>query len=157
MRIWAILLLLIFSLTGCGTRQSDSVSWNKVVRMQCINGETEIEKALAKVVSLDAEEKSNDVLIVTINAPDIYDDLMDWMNNVSEEDFSEKALESEILKLLSQTKPTKKTVKLSYTGSEEDAKIAYTHEFADLISCGMVRFYNDTMLNAINELGGNEQ
>jgi hypothetical protein len=29
----------------------------------------------------------------------------------------------------------------------------YTHEFADIISCGMVRFYNDCMLNAISELG----
>lgn len=157
MRIWAILLLVIFVLTGCGTRQPDSVSWNEVVRMQCMNGETEIEKALAKVVSLDAEEKSNDVLLITINAPDIYDDLIDWMNNVSEEDFSEKALESEILKLLSETKPTKNIVELSYTGSEEDVKISYTHEFANLISCGMVRFYNDTMSNAINELGGNDQ
>lgn len=151
--LFAAILLIVF---GCGTKQLIPFSWTEHIRWECMSGETAVEKAQAEVVILKAKKKSEGVLAVTIKAPDIYEGLMEWLNTVPEEDFTDENLETEIIKLLSEADPSENTVELSYTKSKEGVKIAYTQEFANLISCGMVRFYNDCMLNAITELGGNQ-
>lgn len=131
----------------------DPISWTDIMRSELLSGDTTIEKAQAQVVTLNVKEKSKSILAVTIKAPDIYDGLMNWLNTVSEDDFSDDNFQAEILKLLSETEPSEKTVELSYNNSEAGANIMYTQEFADIISCGMVRFYSDCMINAISELG----
>lgn len=131
----------------------DPISWTDIMRSELLSGDTTIEKAQTQVVTLNVKEKSKSILAVTIKAPDIYDGLMNWLNTVSEDDFSDDNFQAEILKLLSETEPSEKTVELSYNNSEAGANIMYTQEFADIISCGMVRFYSDCMINAISELG----
>ena len=156
-KIWLIFILTsaLLITSGCNIKHKEEpVQWAEIISTECLSGETAAEKAIAQAVTISAEETSEGVITVTVKAPDVYNGLMAWMNEVSEDKYSDEALEAKFLSLLSEAVPVESTVELSFTKSEDGQKIEYTQEFAELISCGMLRFYGDMMQNVTGELGG---
>lgn len=115
----------------------NSVNWEEKIRKEILSGTSDIEREIAKVVSIEVKVQA-DHLTVTVSAPDICDDLITWIDQVSEEDFSTEILEKEMLKLLRCKKPNKSSFELNYTF--EEAQIDYSQEFLEAVTCGITRF-----------------
>lgn len=146
-----IALALLIVITGCAKQVT--FDWEAKIKADFFTGDSEIEKVITAAVNF--EVKQEDVLIVTVTAPDICDNLMEWMEQVSDEEFTEVAMEQEILRLLKDTAAEKNIYELNYVIEGELGQISYTAEFTDAMSCGLNRFYAEVTQRILDEMGGN--
>ena len=160
-------LILILGTAGCsgrpietsGGQQRDEASsnWESQLREESLSGSTDLEKALCSSVSLKVDRVGTDTLEITVSAPNISAGLTQWMDQIPEEDFTEAALNGQILHLLDVTAPTSTKVSLPYTIGDDGARqIVYTDAYIQLISCGLKEFYDNMMAHGAEQLEGGE-
>mgnify|MGYP003290513940 CR=1 FL=1 len=149
--ILALILLLILS-AGCA--KEETFDWEGKIKTDFFDGDSEIEKAIAEAVTVEVEQK-DEMLHVTVKAPDICDGLLEWMEQVPDEEFTETAIEQEILRLLKESKDEKNIYELDYAIEGEVGQINYSAEFTDAMSCGLNRFYAEVTQRILEEMGGN--
>jgi len=141
-RVTILMLVIVFLMTACSTSEttdnSISFEWDTVIRNDLLSGETKLERMVAEKVEIQVTP-SNGILDITISAPDICDELLAWMNAIDDADFTEEALETEIIRLLDTVVPTITDFSLPYT-QEESVAIEYSQDFTDVLSCGLSRF-----------------
>lgn len=133
------LLLCVLCLAGCGKAQPApevEEDYTTQIREELLNKKSKIEKKVARVLELQQEEAGADYVIVTVTAPYIYEDLLDWFENISDADYSDAAMEDQILELLKGKSQSKQ-----FTLELQDGQPVYTEEFLDAASCGLRRFY----------------
>lgn len=149
--IFVLVLMLILS-AGCA--KEEAFDWEGKIKTDIFNGDSEIEKAITEAVTYEVEQKE-EALLVTVKAPDICDGLLEWMEQVPDEEFTETAMEQEILRLLKESKAEKNTYELDYAIEGEVGQISYSAEFIDAMSCGLNRFYAEVTRRILEEMGGN--
>ena len=120
-------------------RENNSIDWEQMIRNELLSGSSNVEKEIAKVVRFNIKEEKK-YLFITVNAPDICNDLIIWIEQISEEDFTTENLEAEILQLLQSTEPMEYKFELDYIEAEEEVQIRYTQEFIEALTCGLTRF-----------------
>lgn len=148
-----IISLALLLQVGCAKDKDGYIDWNEIIRKDLLSEETEIEKAIAEAVKIEVVQ-SGEQLHLTIQAPDICDALLAWMENVPDEDFSDKALETEIIRLLSHTEITKTSHVLSFRENGDTVEIIYTQQIGEIVSCGLTRFYSELAQRVMEELWG---
>lgn len=150
--IIVLVLLMVFS-AGCA-KEEPAFDWESKIKTDFFDGDSEMEKTIDTVVSFEVKQE-DDELLVTVKAPDICDGLLGWMEQVSDEEFTEAAMEQEILRLLKDTAAEKNTYELDYAIEGEVGQISYSAEFTDAMSCGLNRFYAEVTQRILDEMGGN--
>ena len=151
--IVAFATILVF-LTGCSKGlQAADVDWEHVIRNDFFVGESVVEQAMEETKSFVVVEHNRNQLAITVNAPDICEGLMEWIESVSGEEFAEWTMEQEILRLLQETPKTEIEYILSCS-AEENANIDYTSEFGESMTCGLSRFYTEMNRKILEEMGG---
>lgn len=150
--IIVLVLLMVFS-AGCA-KEEPAFDWESKIKTDFFDGDSKMEKAIDTVVSFEVKQE-DDNLLVTVKAPDICDGLLGWMEQVSDEEFTEVAMEQEILRLLKDTAAEKNIYELNYVIEGEVGLISYTAEFTDAMSCGLNRFYAEVTQRILDEMGGN--
>ena len=150
--IIVLVLLMVFS-AGCA-KDEPAFDWESKIKADFFAGDSEMEKAITAAVSFEVEQEE-DKLLVTVKAPDICDGLLEWMEQVSDEDFTETAMEQVILRLLKESKAEKNIYELDYAIEGEVGQISYSAEFTDAMSCGLNRFYAEVTQRILDEMGGN--
>lgn len=150
--IIVLVLLMVFS-AGCA-KEEPAFDWESKIKTDFFDGDSEMEKAIDTVVSFEVKQE-DDKLLVTVKAPDICDGLLGWMEQVSDEEFTEAAMEQEILRLLKDTAAEKNTYDLDYVIEGDVGQINYSVEFTDAMSCGLNRFYAEVTQRILEEMGGN--
>ena len=150
--IIVLVLLMVFS-AGCA-KDEPAFDWESKIKADFFAGDSEMEKTITAAVSFEVEQEE-DKLLVTVKAPNICDGLLEWMEQVSDEDFTETAMEQEILRLLKESKAEKNIYELDYAIEGEVGQISYSAEFTDAMSCGLNRFYAEVTKKILEEMGGN--
>ena len=148
-----VLVLLMIVSAGCA-KDEPAFDWESKIKADFFAGDSEMEKAITAAVSFEVEQEE-DKLLVTVKAPDICDGLLEWMEQVSDEDFTESAMELEILRLLKESKVENNTYELDFALEGEMGQISYSAEFTDAMSCGLNRFYAEVTQRILDEMGGN--
>ena len=148
-----VLVLLLILGAGCAKKEESAFDWESKIKTDYFDGDSEIEKAIDASVIFEVKQE-NDKLLVTVKAPDICDGLLEWMEQVSDEEFTEAAMEQEILRLLKDTAAEKNTYELSYVIDGEVGQVSYSAEFTDAMSCGLNRFYAEVTQRILDEMGG---
>lgn len=152
--IIALAFVLLFQ-AGCSkSEQANTTNWEQMIRTDFFSGESNVEKEIAKVVSIKVKQ-DGDQLFVTAKAPNICDRLLNWMDSVSDEDFTEVAMEEEILHLLKESEKVATDYVLICSGEGETANIVYTSEFGEALTCGLTQFYAKVTQQVQEEMGDN--
>ena len=148
-----VLVLLLILSAGC-TKEEQAFDWESKIKADFFAGNSEMEKAITAAVTFEVKQEE-ETLLVTVKAPDICDGLLGWMEQVSDEEFTEAAMEQEILRLLKETAPVERNYDLDYIIDGETGEIRYSAEFTDAMSCGLNRFYAEVTQRILDEMGGN--
>ena len=151
-----LIIVLVFALlfqTGCSKEeQTQGADWEQIIQTDFFSGNSAVEQAIAEAVSVKIKQ-DGDQLIVTVKAPDICEGLLNWMEIVSDEEFTEAAMEQEILRLLEETDKAEVDYVMGCSGEGDMAEIAYTSEFGEAMSCGLARFYAEVTQRILKEMG----
>lgn len=139
-----LMALVMLIQTGCFKKSIDidDVDWKKKIEEDFLSDDSIIGEAIADAVSLRVEME-DDVVTVIVKAPDIYDDLVDWIENVKNGQFSEKALEEKMTELIDSAEPVKTTHTLDYEIEDDRIVVTYDWEFENAINCGLEEFYDE--------------
>jgi hypothetical protein len=147
-----ILIFMFLFQAGCTkNEQTNTTDWGQIIRMDFLAGESTVEKAIMEAVSIKVKQ-DDDRLIVTVEAPDICDELLNWMELISDEDFTQAAMEAKILQLLKESKKIEADYVLLCSGEGDTAQIAYTPEFGDAMTCGLTRFYAEVTQRIVEDM-----
>ena len=141
---------------GCSKDKPENLiatNWEQIIRTDFFSGEAPIEKAMAESVSFKVKQDGEQIT-VTVTAPDICADLLNWMEAVSDNEFTEAAMEQEILRLLKESRKMEVTYTLTCSGEGESAGIAYTSEFGEAMTCGLTHFYAEVTQRILDEMEG---
>lgn len=149
-----VLVLLLILGVGCAKKEEQAFDWESKIKIDFFDGDSELEKAVDAAVTFEVKQE-DDQLLVTVKAPDVCEGLLEWMEQVSDEEFTEVAMEQEILRLLKDTAAEKNIYELNYVIEGEVGQISYTAEFTDAMSCGLNRFYAEVTQRILDEMGGN--
>lgn len=150
-----IIVVLTFAMlfqTGCSKEGSASTDWEQVIRTDFYSGNGVMEQVMAEVVSFKVKQ-NGEQLTVTVKGPDICDDLLEWMELISDEDFTEATMEQEILRLLKEADKVEMDYVMDCSVEGDKAEIAYTFEFGEAMSCGLTRFYAEVTQRILDEMG----
>ncbi len=158
--IGSILLLLVAALVinillrGCTPSSSgtslSSHEWEGKIRSECLAVETAVEQGIAEAVDIRVSGVTGNTISLTVSAPDICGELTAWLEGISEEEYSNAALEDTIRDLLRETAPQKQEFRLPV----EDGTVRYTDEYIQYIGCGLFSFYRKMDEAAAAALGG---
>jgi len=147
-------LTLLLSFTGCGVKPSEQVTetdWITVIRADLYGEDSALSRAMDKAVELKLTGADGDTVTVEVTAPDVSGEVLEWFLSVSEEEYSDAALESLLLKLLKGDTTT--AVYELPIGS--DGKPRYTDPFLDAASCGVRKFYSALTAMFMDEMEAN--
>lgn len=122
------------------------------ITAELLSGGSALELGIAKAVAMSVTEQTADKIIIEVSAPDISTGLIEWMESVTEETFSEAALEETSLRLLSESPPVVQEFELELRDEDGVATPVYTGEFAGALSCGLLTFYEEANQRMVNEL-----
>lgn len=151
MKKLSILLVLILLLqTGCS--KNKKIDWEQIIRNDFFSSESIVEQTMADEVSFKITQKEKQ-LVVNVNAPNICDELLGWMESVSDTEFNEMIMEQEILRLLKESQKIETEFLLNCSVNDEEVEIEYTTEFGEAITCGMTRFYAEVTQQILEEIG----
>lgn len=114
---------------------------------------TKLEECILEEVSISVDEVRTGTVTVIVEAPNISQDLIDWLSN-SQDDLTDEQIEEKILSLLHQSEKITGAYELSCDDIDE-ANIRYTEEYLNAVSCGLYEFYsyamNQLMLEMLEE------
>lgn len=164
-RIVALALALLLVLAGCGRQGQDTpdafmpedteapsqapeqVDYLAIMRRELFNRDTPLNAAMAEVVELTLDSVGEGSITVTVTAPDVCEGTLAWFEAVSEEDYSDEALDQQMMTLLEGERQTRQFV------LEVQAEtIVYTDEFLDAASCGVRQFYTALTVMLMEEM-----
>lgn len=130
--------------TGCFKKSIDidDVDWEKKIEADFLSDSSDIGEAIADAVSVRVEME-DDIISVIIKAPDIYDALVAWIENVMNGRFTEDELDEKIIELIEEIEPVKTTHTLTYEIDDDKVIVAYDKDFGNVINCGLDRFYEE--------------
>ena len=119
---------------GSDAEQTD---WIALIRAELYSEDTALTQAMADAVSMKLVSRSDTGITVEVTAPDVSDAALEWFLNVSEEDYSDQALEDTLLELL-KGETTTAVFELPF---DSEGKPYLTNEFLDAASGGVRNFY----------------
>lgn len=134
----AVILIIIGAKNRQQKAQDDLTTWEDRITSQVFNPSSELERKIADKVSISVKSVTEDAVTLTASAPDICDELTAWFDTVSDEDYSDDALEKEACALLEKTDVSEKEFTLQIG---DDGEAEYSTEFVEYIGCGMFQFY----------------
>lgn len=125
---------------------------NNDIKELLVPTENTLQNEILKNVDIKVIDIKDDNLVIKINSPDISNDLLTWMKNISDEDYKDELFLEKIIDLINTEEKQESTIELSYSQINGDYQIDYTNEFAEVISCGLSRFYDMATEELIKEL-----
>lgn len=129
------------------------INWEEKIHEETIFQETAIDKAMADAVTIKVSDVTEDTVSVIVTAPDIGDEIIAWYDSIPENDFSETAMETELIRLISESKPEEATLTLNYVYKPtEEVIINYTNAYYNEIYCGIAAFYDYAMAGLYEEV-----
>ena len=147
-----LILFIIFLQTSCSKdKKVNDFNWEQMIRNDFYSNESIIEQMMEDVVSLKIKSRDNQ-LVISIKSPNICEELLEWIDSVEANKFSEVAMEKEILRLLEETPTTEKEYLLDYYLSGDVPRIVYTTEFGEAMTCGMTRVYLEVTQQILEEI-----
>ena len=145
------LILAVLLLAGCSGRKGKSTEndtdYLAVIRQDLYGQDTELGRVMERVVGLKIDKVEGDRITVTVTAPDVCDEILSWFEGVSDEDFTEEALNQKLLSLLEGKK-----ISAQFTLELQDGNILYTNDFLNAASCGVRRFYTALEVMLMEEM-----
>lgn len=114
------------------------VDWEAVIRADLYGQDSPLSRAMGEAVTLSAAQTEVGVITVTVTAPDVSDGAMEWFLAVSEADYTDAALEAQLLALLADTPAQTASFTLAV---DANGRPAYTDSFLTAASCGVRTFY----------------
>lgn len=125
----------------------------KILKSELIPDGSELSPVLSESVSLTVTQAAQETVEITVTAPDISQDLMAWLRDIPEEEYSDEALAREIERLLAEKQEQTQT----FTLPVENGEIVYTAESANAAHCGLDAFLYGLPIEALQDMGGAEE
>lgn len=111
--------------------------WIAMIRSDLYSEDSTLTRAIDKAVTITLAGEDKDSITVEVSAPDVCDAAVEWFLTVSDEDYSDQALENTLLELLKG-----RTTTASFTlAIGPDGKPDYPDDFLDATSGGVRDFY----------------
>lgn len=129
---------------------AETTDWIAMIREELYCEDTALTRAIADAVTLTLVSESDTGITVEVTAPDVSDAALEWFLNVSEEDYSDQALEDTLLELL-KGETASAVFELPF---DHDGKPYLTREFLDAASGGVRNFYAALTAMFIEEMEG---
>lgn len=167
-KYYVLLILVMICFVGCGkgdNKDAQSINeetekfdyenfdWETYLRGEVFDTSTTVGDTMAQVVTIEVEKAGEDQIEVNVLAPDAYEPVHTWFDAVSDEEFSDSALEQCILDALA-GETLEYTFTMTYDLVVDEPYINYPSEYLNAVSCGLITFYNELYESTINELGG---
>lgn len=115
--------------------------------------DSKITSEMKEEVEIVVENVKSDSVVITVEAPDISEELFEWLN--AQETYTDEEFENKIIDLMENGKKEVSTYELHY--SENSSQIEYTQECKNSMNCGLTDFYNMCMQQVIEEMKAGEQ
>lgn len=153
-----VCLLICSIFSGCSRQEKGAslipdIDWEAKIHEETIFQETAIDKAIADAVTLKVTDVTEEVITVKITAPDIGDEIIAWYDSVPENEFSEAAMETEIIRLIGEGQAEETDLTLNYVYKPtEEVIINYTNAYYNEIYCGIAAFYDYAMAGLYEEV-----
>ena len=146
-------LLLLLAMAGCGRNDNpdhtddwydpdhipeapEQTDYIAVIRNEVFRADSVLSQAMSEKVELTLEEENEESILVSVTAPDVYAEALAWFDAVSEEEYSNEALEAKLLELMEGQPQTQQ-----FTLAVQNGTLTYTDAFLDAMSCGVRDFY----------------
>ena len=150
-RILPLLLALVLVFSGCSGRKSktteNGTDYLTIIRQDLYGQDTELNRAMERSVSLKIVRVEEDSITVTVTAPDVCQEALNWLETVSDEDFTEQALRQKLISLM-EGKPQSR----QFTLKLQDGNVIYTNDFLNAASCGVRRFHTALEVMLMEEM-----
>jgi flagellar basal body-associated protein FliL len=130
---------------------AEKTDWIAILREELYSEDTPLTQAMADAVTLKLVDESETSITVEVTAPDVSDAALEWFEAVSEDDYSDQALEDTLLELL-KGKTTTATFVLPL---DAQGKPYTTGEFLDAASGGVRKFYAALTVMFMEEMEAN--
>lgn len=144
-KILAVLLLLVLLLSGCS--KTPAIDYSSIIRAEVLPTDSPLSKAIAEAVTLKVDKIEEGQITLTVTAPDITADALAWFDSVSEADYTNEGLETQLLTLLKGEKTAR-----SFTLEVEGEQVRYTDEFLSAASGGVRPFYAILSARLLDEM-----
>ena len=130
---------------------AEKTDWIALLREELYSEDTPLTKAMADAVTLKLVDESETSITVQVTAPDVSDAALEWFEAVSEDDYSDQALEDTLLELLEGEKTTATFV----LPLDAQGRPYTTGEFLDAASGGVRKFYAALTVMFMQEMEAN--
>lgn len=131
----------------------DDYDWETQLLADAFDAGTPIGDAGLACVTVEVTSVTDTELTVTVTAPDISDDLLDWYAGADGQGDYEAALEQKVVSLM-EGKTISGTYTMSYTDVNGVPSIHYTQDYANAVSCGLLEFYSTLQNSMLDQMGG---
>lgn len=142
-------LLFLFTLTGCnaGDSEENKIDYISIIRAEVFDSDSELTKKMSEKVKLKLDSVTENSILITVTAPDVSSDAIEWFNLISDEEYSDEALNNKLIELMSG-----KAESVQYELRVNGETVKYTDEFLDAVSCGVRDFYGTLTAMFIQEM-----
>lgn len=130
---------------------AEKTDWIAMLQEELYSEDSALTRAMSKAVTLKLVDESETSITVQVTAPDVSDAALAWFTSVSEEDYSDQALEDTLLELLEGEKTTATFV----LPLDAQGKPYTTGEFLDAASGGVRKFYAALTVMFMQEMEAN--
>lgn len=127
---------------------AEKTDWIALLREELYSEDTALTRAMAKAVTLKLIDESETAITVQVTGPDVSDAALAWFRNVSEEEYTDQALEDTLLELLEGEKITA-TFEIPI-GTDGNPRC--TDAFLDAASGGVRTFYTALTVMFMQEM-----
>ena len=157
MRKYTLILIVVLALLLCACSGADTTvtdpatpDYIQIIRGELFDEDTALNQALSDAVSITLDRFDETSITVTVKAPNITEPLLAWFDGVSDAQYSDDALNAQMLTLLKQ-----ETQVTQFTLSVQDGEILYTDAFLNNTSCGIREFYAVLTARFMEEMEAN--
>lgn len=127
---------------------AEKIDWIATLREDLYSEDSALTRAMAEAVTLKLVGVNEESITVEVTCPDVYEGAMQWFMNVSDENYSDQALEDALLELLKGETSTT-TFELPF---DAEGSPYCTDAFLDAASGGVRKFYTALTAMLIEEM-----
>lgn len=146
--VGVIILIFFINSADSGKKVSKERIYQRIIDDN-FKSNTVIEKKIKENVNITINDISDDATSVEIKAPNITEELYQWVE--SQNEVNDDAMEEKIMELLEESENEVTQYDLIIFVDDE-LKIQYTEESKNAMSCGMIEFYNMCMEKVIEDM-----